>query len=390
MKVDGGGHERPELAFLLPSLRGGGAERVLIDLAIEAAGRGAAVDMVVVNQDEAVQTDLGPLVRLVDLERSRVAFALPALVGYLRKSRPRALLSTLEHTNVLAVLAGRLARPGPARRSEGRTRVVVREANTVSEDLAGPKGRFVRGAMRLAYRAADAVVAVSDGVARSLMSELGLDERRVRVIYNPVLTRRVYAGAAEPLEHPWFAPGQPPVVLGVGRLTEQKGFDTLLRAFARVRAAVPCRLLLLGEGEERAALEALAGELGVAEQFAMPGFAANPFAYMARCGVFVLSSRWEGLPNVLIQALAVGAAAVATDCPSGPAEVTDGGELAALVPVDDVEALAVAIEAALVGAAGRRELPAGWRERYDVEAVTAEYLTVLRGDSPTTDRLPTR
>jgi glycosyltransferase involved in cell wall biosynthesis len=376
MKVVGVQHDRPELALLLPSLRGGGAERVLMDLAMEIAGRGVAVDMVVVNREDAVAHDLGPRVRMVDLERSRVALALPALVTYLRSQRPRALLTTLEHTNVLAVLAGRLA-------GRARPRVVVREANTVSVDLAGAKGRFVREAMRIAYRAADGVVAVSDGVARSLVNELGLDERRVRVIYNPVLTPRVYAGAAEGVQHPWFDAGEPPVVLGVGRLTPQKGFDTLLRAFALVRAALPCRLLLLGEGEQRQELLALAAELGVGDDCAMPGFSNNPFAYMARCGVFVLSSRWEGLPNVLIQAMAVGASAVATDCPSGPAEVTDGGELAPLVPVDDVEALAAAIRATLAGAGGRRELPPGWRDRYDVEAVTAEYLALLRGDART-------
>lgn len=369
-----GAYARPEFAFLLPSLRGGGAERVVMDLARQAADEGHAVDMVVLNRAGAVVDDLGPGVRMVELGRSRAAFALPAMIGYLRHARPRAMLTTLEHTNVLAVIAARLV---PGAGAAPRTRVVVREANTVSEDLVGLKGRAVRALMRVAYRSADAVVAVSLGVARSLEAELGLNPERVRVILNPVITPRVLAGAKEPVGHAWFAPGEPPVILGVGRLTEQKGFDTLVKAFATLRASRPCRLIILGEGELRPELEALARDLGIEADVDLAGFVGNPFPYMANCAVFVLSSRWEGLPNVLIQAMAVGAKVVASDCPSGPAEVTDGGTLAPLVPVDDVAALAAAMSATLEREAS--ELPEGWRERYELEAITAAYLDVMRG-----------
>jgi len=368
MKVTGIRTAPPDLAFLLPSLRGGGAERVVIDLASEAARQGLAVDMVVVNRDGAVEEGMGDEVRMIELGRSRVALALLPLIRYLRRHRPPALLTTLEHTNVLAVVASRFV---------SGTRVVLREANTVSEDIVGVKGRAIRAAMRWAYRSAGAVVAVSEGVKASLVAELGLDAERVRVVLNPVITPRVMDGAREPVEHPWFSPGEPPVILGVGRLSRQKGFDTLLRAFARVREATECRLVLLGEGEERTELERLARRLGVVAETSMPGYVANPFGYMRNCGVFVLSSRWEGLPNVLIQAMAVGAKVVATDCPSGPSEVTDSGSLAPLVPVDDVEAMAVAIRATLRSEA--RELSEGWRNRYDLKAITAEYLRVLRG-----------
>lgn len=165
--------------------------------------------------------------------------------------------------------------------------------------------------------------------------------------------------------------------MGVGRLTEQKGFDTLVKAFATLRASRPCRLIILGEGELRPELEALARDLGIEADVDLAGFVGNPFPYMANCAVFVLSSRWEGLPNVLIQAMAVGAKVVASDCPSGPAEVTDGGTLAPLVPVDDVAALAAAMSATLEREAS--ELPEGWRERYELEAITAAYLDVMRG-----------
>jgi glycosyltransferase involved in cell wall biosynthesis len=366
---------RPDLAFFVPSLRGGGAERVIMDLARAAAERGRSVDVVIVNRAGAVTDDLGPGVRIVDLDRSRTAFAGLALARYLRSRRPPALLATLEHANVLAVVVGRAV---------GGVRVVLREANTPTSDLAGEgaKGRVLRWAMRLAYPRADAVIAVSQGVADNLRDALDLPAERIRVIASPVLTPRVREGARALPDHPWLADGGPPVVLGVGRLAEQKGFDVLVRAFARVRRERSARLLLLGEGDMRVRLAALAEELGVADDVAMPGFAENPFAAMARCAVFVLSSRWEGLPNVLIQALGVGAQVVATDCPSGPDEVLGGGRYGRLVPVDDVGAMAEAIDATL-----REPLPRppdAWARRYELDAVADAYLATI--EPPGRDR----
>lgn len=359
---------RPHVALFVPSLRGGGAERVMMDLARAFADGGHAIDVVVLNRDGAVVDDLGPGVRLVDLDRSRAALALPALLRYLRRYRPRALLSTLEHANVVAVAAARLA---------GGVRVVVREANTPTRDLAamGLKGHVLRAAMRWAYRRADAVVAVSHGVADGLVTALGLRQEHLHVIYNPVLTPRVLEGASAAPDHPWYKDGGPPVVLGVGRLSEQKGFDVLLRAFAMARTSEPCRLIVLGEGPLRTDLLDLAVELDVSGEVDLPGYATNPFAHMARCGVFVLSSRWEGLPNVLIQALACGAQVVATDCPSGPAEVLEGGRYGRLVPVDDVAALAAGILGAL--RAPTPPPPETWARRYAVAEVARAYLDEL-------------
>ena len=149
--------------------------------------------------------------------------------------------------------------------------------------------------------------------------------------------------AREVPDHPWFAPGQPPVILGVGRLTPQKDFPTLVRAFSQVRRLRAARLVILGEGEGRAELEALADELGVKEDLALPGFQNNALSYMAHSAVFVLSSAWEGLPTVLIEALAAGTRVVSTDCPSGPREILQDGRFGALVPVGDASALARAI-----------------------------------------------
>jgi len=201
--------------------------------------------------------------------------------------------------------------------------------------------------IRTFYPWAASVVAVSRDAADDFAKAAGLPRERVEVVYNPVITPRLLELARETPDHPWFAPGQPPVLLGVGRLTAQKDFPTLLRAFAEVRRDREVRLVILGEGPDRPALLQLAGELGIGESFDLPGFRHNAMAYMAASAMFVLSSAFEGLPTVLIEALAAGTQVVSTNCPSGPREILQDGRLGALVPVGDPVALAAAIRARL-------------------------------------------
>lgn len=368
---------RPEVALLLPSLGGGGAERVVLDLAGAFAERGVRTELVLATaRREATgwsRCEVASGVTVVELNARRMATAIPALIGYLRRRRPVVLLSTLEHANAAAALAVRAA-PG--------VRWVLREANTVEQEVTsdGLRGRALRWAMRHGYRGAAVAVAVSSGVARSLVDDLGVRPERVRVIENPAITPRLQASASAPCEHPWFAPDAPPVVVAMGRLAAQKRFDTLIRAFARARRRTPCRLVVMGEGPERTRLEALADELGVASDVELSGWIREPFGRLARAGAFVLSSAWEGMPNVLIQARALGLPVVATDCPSGPAEILDGGLEGRLVAVGDVSAMADAIVAAL--ATPNRPPSAAWRSRFELEAVAKRYLGTLFDDSP--------
>lgn len=357
-----------DVALFMPSLRGGGAERVMVDLARAFRERGLNVAMVLVSQDGPLLKDLPDDVRIVDLGRARAAWSLLPLIRFLRRWRPRVVLSTLEHTNVIAAVATRFTRD---------MRLCLREANSVSQDLPWSNGRsaLLRVLMTVSYRWADHVVAVSQGVADDLQATLRLPRERMHVIYNPVITPRLLSGGEEALEHPWFAVGQPPVVLGVGRLDAQKRFDVLIRAFAALRREVLARLVILGEGPLREELQVLAGDLGVSDDLAMPGFVANPFPYMRRASVFALSSDWEGLPNVLIQARALGTPVVATDCPSGPYEILEGGRLGALVPMGDDEAMALALLEATRCARSRP--PNAWYRRFDATEVSSQYLRVL-------------
>ena len=300
---------------------------------------------------------------------------LPSLMRYLGREQPDVLISAFPFENLLAIAAKRLA--GVA------TKVVVTERNTTTRSTklgVKWKRRFLPALVRRQYPLADAIVAVSDGVADELSQHTGLPREQIVTIHNAVVNATVLAKAAEPVPHPWFAPGEPPVILGVGRLTEQKDFPTLVRAFARVRASRAARLVIVGEGkaEARAELMRLAAELGCAEDVSLPGFTHNPFCYMAQAAVFVLSSLHEGLPGVVIQALACGAPVVSTDCPSGPHEILEGGRHGCLVGLGDDRAMANGILAAL-DQPGDRAARMARGQQFSVDRAVDRYLSLLSG-----------
>lgn len=329
-----------QIAIFIPSLRGGGAERAMVSLANGFAGRGYAVDLVLASSVGVFRAEVSDRVRIVDLGSTRMLASLHKLASYLREVRPDSLLSAMSHVNLVAIWARHLAGV--------KTRLVVSERSTFTYATQGlGQRRIVAWLMpilvRVSYPMADAVVSVSEGVQEDLMQHVRLRSERAHVIYNPVVDDSMIGRVSVPLEHPWFAPGEPPVVLAVGRLTEAKNHPLLIKAFARLHARCPCRLLILGEGALRASLEALVAQLGMGDHVSMPGFAENPFPFMRRAAVFVLSSSWEGLPGALIQAMACGCRVVSTDCPSGPREILESGLWGRLVPVGDEDALVEAI-----------------------------------------------
>lgn len=355
------------LAIFIPSFGDGGVERMLVNLAGGLARRGVELDFLTRSRDEPYLDQLDPAVRLVETGTSGVLAVQPFLRRYLKEVRPDFVLCAKDKAGQAAVLARRL--------SGVPFRLVMRPGTTISERLAkrnALKRWRVYRMIRAVYREAAAVVGNSEGVVRDIAAIGHLPASRMHLIRNPVVTPELARLAAAPLEHPWFAPGEPPVIVGVGGLRTQKGFDTLLAAFARVRASRPCRLLILGEGRLRGALQEQADRLGVAADFALPGFDANPYRFLARAGLFVLASRWEGSPNALTEALAVGVPVVASDCPSGPREILRGGEVAPLVPVDDVAALASAIGQVL-DAPGDAALRRAAVAEYTVDTCAARY-----------------
>jgi glycosyltransferase involved in cell wall biosynthesis len=259
------------------------------------------------------------------------------------------------------------------------TRVYIRAASAESARSAGQfflkRWRTFR-TMRRVFRQADGIIAVSRDLAADVANITGIPVHTIQVAHNPVVTPEMFELARAPLDHPWLAAGSPPLSVGIGRLGRVKNFDLLVRAFARVRREDPCRLMILGEGRERAALDRLARRLGVSDDFALPGFVHNPFAYLSRARLFALTSVAEGSPNALTEALALGVPVVSTDCRTGPREILQDGRYGTLVPVGDEEALAHAVRATL-----RHPLNPDYLRQaalpYTVEGSAREYAAIL-------------
>lgn len=359
------------IAVLISFSGEGGVERMVLNLVEGFAARGHRVDLLAIRADSAHLGDLPDGVTLIDLGVRHSGLSIFPLARYLRRVRPVALLAAKDRAIRAAVIARRLAGTD--------TRIVGRLGTNLSAALEGRAGisRWLRVApMRWIYPAVNKVVCVSEGVLEDTARLAGLTPGQLCVIRNPVVTPRLGALAAEAVDHPWAHDGSVPLILAAGRLTEQKDFDTLVRAFSQLRTRIQARLVILGDGRLRAKLRDRIEALGLVDAVAMPGFTPNPYAWMARADLFVLSSAWEGSPNVLTEALALGVPSVSTDCPSGPREVLAGGRFGHLVPVGDAEAMANAMAATLASPLPG-DLLKGAVSAYHRDASASAYLVAL-------------
>jgi len=361
----------PVVAFY--GFRGGdgGISHVMLNLMNATVELGATVHLLLnpTNIPELKRVD--PRIKIFRLGEGGSFKRLKTLANYLRVERPDALLCNRERANRTAILARMLARSP--------VKVVIRVGMAISvalERRSWLKRELRRFGIVFCYRRADVVIANAEGVAKDIMDVTGLPREGLCVLENPTVSAEMLEQAKEPVDHPWLTSGQPPVVIGVGRLARQKDFPTLLKAFALLRAERECRLLILGEGKERQPLELLAAELGIAKDVDLLGFASNPFQYMSRSSLFVLSSAWEGSPNVLIQALALGVPSVSTDCPGGAKEILADGKFGPLVPVGDHAALFEAMKATLDNPLPKDVLLAG-AEPFRADRCAQAYLRAM-------------
>lgn len=330
---------KKHVAFFIPNLHND-AEKVVINLLKGMVRKDVYLDLVVATKKGGYVNQVPKQVRIISLE-SRGAFkAILPLSQYLREHQPDTLISHMSYTNAIAVLAKLLA--------QEKTRLVLVEDNTLfAQKSKSLQRKFFSILMKLLYRYADAIVGVSQATARDLESRLGLRTGKVKTIYNPVVDSRLIFQANESFNHPWFQKGTPPVFLAMGRLTQQKDFATLIKAFSILRSNKVARLMIIGEGELRGELEHLIEKLGIAKDVAISGFVKNPYVYMKNASAFVMSSRWEGLGNVLIEAMACGCPVISTDCPYGPREILAAGKYGILVPIEDVFTLSYAMSKVL-------------------------------------------
>jgi len=353
------------ILFVLPSLERGGGERVMLQLARSFLAGGREVHLAVLLgggplrgevPDAAVLHELIPAGHARGFALARRVF--PKLVSLMRATRPDAVLSTMTGTNLLTVLA--------CKQSHARPRLILREASS----LINAPGFIKQKAMRWLYHRADVVIAVSRGVAGDLRS-LGIPDDQIRVIHNPVDPDRLrhLAGIGPVL--PGLAGA--PYIIALGRLTEAKDYPTLLRAYAASQLRHSYRLVIVGEGEERANLECLILELGISEHVLLAGALNNPFRVLAGAALLVLSSRWEGYPNVLLEALALNVPVVATDCRHGPRELLHAGRL---VPLGDADALARAMDEGITNSTLNADEVFA---RHAPQVIASRYLVALDG-----------
>lgn len=369
------------IAVLLSFSGKGGVEKMVLNLIRALDALGVSVDLLAIRASGIEGVTLPPSVRLVDLGVGHTSLAVLPLALYLRRHRPVAVLAAKDRAIRAMVRARALARVD--------CRVVGRLGTNLSAALAH-KPRWMQrlrlDPMRSIYRKVDHVVCVSAGVLADTHAITGLDAHRLSVIRNPVVTPELESLARQRPAHPWYEDGGVPVVIGVGRLTAQKDFATLIRAFAILTQKMDARLVILGEGREREDLQRLVADSGLSAKVSLPGFDSNPYPWIAHARLFALSSAWEGSPNVLTEAMALGVACVATDCPSGPREILDHGRLGELVPVGDAVRLARAMHAALlnpVPAQALREATSTYRSDIAARA----YLAVLHDRSDVPDAL---
>ena len=368
--ASGSGSERSRIAIVLPDLRGGGAERVNINLANAFVARGYSVDMVLMRATGELLPQLDPRVRVFNLAVDRVRHLFFPLVRYIRSEQPSGMLACMWPLTVVAVLARAYTR--------AKCRLVLAEHTTwsVARIAQQPLTRLIiRLTMRVLYGRADAIVAVSKGSASDLERMARMQPKSVSTIYNPLIDPGRAAPALPTTPEAWVS-GPHKRVLAAGTLTEIKDYPTLLRAFFLVRESFDAKLLILGEGAQRTELQALIGELGLANEVFMPGFVLNPRSYFAHADLHVLSSTGEGLPSVIVEALEQGTPVVSTDCPSGPREILDYGRYGTLVPVADPRALAEAITGSLLASHDTEALRARARE-FSIEPAVDQYLALL-------------
>ena len=362
---------KKHITIVLPDLRGGGAERLHVHLANYWRGAGFKVEFVLMRKQGELIDLLPEDVATVDLGVGRARQLVRPLANHLRKTRPDVIIAAMWPLTSIAVLSWLLASKAG--------RLYLSDHNQLSiscvQEIHTPA--WLLGAiMHCTYPFANGIIAVSEGVKQDMCELGGLSDEQIRVIYNPTaLGVPSHRESLVTRDRLWGV-GFDQHILSVGTLKAQKDHATLIKAFALLPRSLNAKLTILGEGSLRAELEALVVQLGLQGRVAMPGFAVDPYPWFRSADVFVLSSRWEGFGNVIVEALECGLPVVSTDCLSGPAEILENGRYGKLVPIQNPNALASAIHQSLC-TTHDREMLMGRAKDFSVEKIANEYISFL-------------
>jgi glycosyltransferase involved in cell wall biosynthesis len=370
-----------KVLFFISSLSGGGAERVMVDILsyVDRCRIEPILVLLYPYDNSPYKKYLPGYVKVVVVKRKSDSFfskikQFADFIKTVRKENPRVILSMLTHNNIMAISAAMFFR----------LKVIVCEQNTVSEVLKIREGRKILWfpvslLVKALYRFADRVIAVSKGVSFDLIEEFNVPACKIQVIYNPIDLNRVTGLSSIPPEHPFFK-DQVPIIMAIGRLVRQKGFDTLLRAFNLVIQEMNARLIILGEGSEKAFLERIVRDLNLTDKVFFAGFQKNPYMFLSHADLFVLSSNFEGFSVVILEAMACGTPVIATDCNSGPGEILQDGKYGFLVPVGDEQAISKGIVTLLKDRSLREKFSRLARERtkdFSVDKIIKQYEHVI-------------
>lgn len=360
-----------DIALFIPSLNGGGAERVMLILANTLVEKGYSVDLVLVKVKGSFLKDVSKNLRVVDLKSSRTLSSIIPLANYLKKEKPRVVISAMHYVNIILLIAKKISR--------SKFKLIISEHSTLSYSLADSSytNIVLKKLMRSMYPYADEIIAVSQGVADDLVEVLELKNKNVHVIHNPVVTTDLLLKREEPVNHLWIK-NNIPFILGVGRLTKAKNFHLLINAFAKVEKDISAHLVILGAGELELELKQLIYSLGLQDKIHMLGFVDNPYSWMKKAELFILSSSWEGFGNVLVEAMACGTPVISTNCPSGPAEILENGKWGRLVNVNDINHLSEVLKQEILN--GEKSMDYSKRlEDFHVDNIVDQYIKLFFG-----------
>lgn len=331
--------EKISIVFFLPSLGGGGTERIIVNIVNNLDKRKYNVSLVLGEAKGDFLNEIEKGVPIVNLNASGNLKLLFKLTEYFNKAAPEIFISSFPRFDLISLLAKMF--------SKKKTKIIIIEHINFSFHLFTARSLYRRLIGRLIlpsfvkvfYPMADIIVCVSNGVAKDISKIINRPDK-IKIIYNPVISDKIYKLSEETIRHAWFSDQKIPIILAAGRLAKQKDYPTLLEAFKLVIEKNPARLVILGEGEDRNKLEKFSQRIGIFENVLFLGFQKNPYKYMKKAAVFVLSSLQEGFPTVIVEDMACGAPVVSTNCRSGPNEIIENGKNGLLVPIGDPISLA--------------------------------------------------